>query len=1093
MKKLWAEVGIPGWTTLLRKANCLSVATVSSEDIECCCPYHNEKSPSFRLRVSKGYIKCFGCGKFESNPLKFVADVLTSGSYTQALAELRSVGLRSISEKDSKALKEQELKQKVYNEVAYLCNQHLVDSCSGYTGDTKQPETKTIDYLVSRGIPVLDPNFDVSGLPIGLLPSKDLYTKYKLTEPEKVHTFFSGWLEDSLVTFKGALVFFYYATPTELSGFRIRYEFLNPKRWTDKQIKSIGPKDSSIGFFGLNSFCGQLGNTRIKTDALVVEGEFDLLRQQVHYLKSGVGYDPILCTKGGGLSSLDVVENFGINNLYLALDNYNVDAAGLPLLKGVLKNTSVKSYVFNWPFREKDPAEVIESLGWEAWRDVIIAKDNTGERINFTAASKFLVNQFKDSQVFPVSDLRGAVESAANLGSCLKNDVDRREFTAGVCSLLDIPTGMLLGNICSKEDTEEGFIQRCANELRNTYEFIGKTETTGKTIVTLWLKDKRRLKNIETTKGAAEFISSVSMDLGSPIEWARRTTGVPDFVAFHGSGKNRTETSFIKQNALMKQYLEITMNAIMSQLPATQQLNELGQGAHYIEINADGIRTPAWVIINGDSAYLGKWLPERLHFREITEPRIGKYYFNLDPTKKWSEELKSVEDLNAYYRDPQKVDLASCYSWLVDHLDTCWVMEEGYHGHQYLAAAMILTCINSLMPRQLYTIINGKANTGKSAFMNLIGAGDDPKYRIMECVHSSDTYSAAGFMQEMSNRTGARAFDEFEISAKEPKKTAAVNTILGYLRGLINKRYHKIVQGTQSGRSVEYVIKCCVWACSIESLQQPADISRFVRFRTVPVKNKMKQEAYILNHVGFDVLKDHRRFLSLGLYGLAKDYIKVQERLYSEYLAGAGSDGLHRLRKSMGGDTHVPSRLLEAALLTAAIVELAGEDPYTYIVNFCKAQSDNISEIAESSASQELISDILSSKVTVSLPGVDSRITTIRSLLSEPSDRVLLNGVDCGIRYLETENKKKKKMNYWIIFMWPELLNILRENKSQVYKKDTPSRLKNRLAPDANTVKLEAATKRLGKIKPYLKVGIRRSDISIYDITSIIEDWETNV
>ena len=99
MKNLWAEVGISGWTTLLRKANCHSVSTVSSDDIQACCPYHNETTPSFRLRVSKGYVKCFGCGKFESNPIRFVADILTNGSYTQALSELRRKTPRNLKSK----------------------------------------------------------------------------------------------------------------------------------------------------------------------------------------------------------------------------------------------------------------------------------------------------------------------------------------------------------------------------------------------------------------------------------------------------------------------------------------------------------------------------------------------------------------------------------------------------------------------------------------------------------------------------------------------------------------------------------------------------------------------------------------------------------------------------------------------------------------------------------------------------------------------------------------------------------------------------------------------------------------------------------
>ena len=38
-----------------------------------CCPFHNEKTPSFSVSPSKGIFKCFGCGK-AGNVVNFIME-----------------------------------------------------------------------------------------------------------------------------------------------------------------------------------------------------------------------------------------------------------------------------------------------------------------------------------------------------------------------------------------------------------------------------------------------------------------------------------------------------------------------------------------------------------------------------------------------------------------------------------------------------------------------------------------------------------------------------------------------------------------------------------------------------------------------------------------------------------------------------------------------------------------------------------------------------------------------------------------------------------------------------------------------------------
>jgi DNA primase len=56
------------------------------QNMMACCPFHNEKTPSFSVSPAKGIYKCFGCGK-SGDSVKFVMDV-EGVSFVEALKYL---------------------------------------------------------------------------------------------------------------------------------------------------------------------------------------------------------------------------------------------------------------------------------------------------------------------------------------------------------------------------------------------------------------------------------------------------------------------------------------------------------------------------------------------------------------------------------------------------------------------------------------------------------------------------------------------------------------------------------------------------------------------------------------------------------------------------------------------------------------------------------------------------------------------------------------------------------------------------------------------------------------------------------------------
>ena len=111
-----------------------------------CCPFHNEKTPSFSVSPSKGIYKCFGCGK-SGTAVGFVMEH-ESLSYVEALKYLAKKYHIEVVEKEESA---EDIAQRQRNESLLLVSEYAGNF---FQESMNTPEGQAIayQYFRSRGL-----------------------------------------------------------------------------------------------------------------------------------------------------------------------------------------------------------------------------------------------------------------------------------------------------------------------------------------------------------------------------------------------------------------------------------------------------------------------------------------------------------------------------------------------------------------------------------------------------------------------------------------------------------------------------------------------------------------------------------------------------------------------------------------------------------------------------------------------------------------------------------------------------------------------------------------------------------------------------
>ena len=282
-----------------------------------CCPFHNEKTPSFNVNPARNIFKCFGCGK-AGDSAKFLMEH-EHLTYPEALRYLAKKYNIKIEEREATAeeIAAQTERERMFN-INEFADKYFVDTL----WNTEEGKTIGLEYFRERGF--LNPIIEQFHL--GYSPAKwDAFTEHAKQNGysdellEKIGLSIKGnkGLYDR---YHGRVMFPIQNLTGKVIGFGGRIlvndpEKKSPKYQNSPESEIYDKKQTLYGIFQARSAITK------QDECILVEGYFDVLRMHQ------VGIENVVASSGTSLTieQIRLVKRYTSNITML----YDGDAAGI--------------------------------------------------------------------------------------------------------------------------------------------------------------------------------------------------------------------------------------------------------------------------------------------------------------------------------------------------------------------------------------------------------------------------------------------------------------------------------------------------------------------------------------------------------------------------------------------------------------------------------------------------------------------------------------------------------------------------------------------------------------------------------------------
>ena len=140
-----------------------------------CCPFHNEKSPSFTVSPTKQFYHCFGCGA-HGTAISFLMEY-AGLSFVEAINDLaKNVGMIVPQEQSTPASREADATSRT---VKLGLQESLQQAANFYKAELKK-STRAIDYLKARGLSgQVAAKFQIGYAPAGWQNLQSIFPNYE--------------------------------------------------------------------------------------------------------------------------------------------------------------------------------------------------------------------------------------------------------------------------------------------------------------------------------------------------------------------------------------------------------------------------------------------------------------------------------------------------------------------------------------------------------------------------------------------------------------------------------------------------------------------------------------------------------------------------------------------------------------------------------------------------------------------------------------------------------------------------------------------------------------------------------------------------